>query len=101
MATTRCYYEVLNVERTASGDEIKRSYRRLAMKFHPDRNPGDAAAFDHQFFDQRLGADIEVFLIADRFDIGAGCGPAFALALGHLVNAEACLPVAVEVLRLG
>lgn len=44
MATTRCYYEVLNVERTASGDEIKRSYRRLAMKFHPDRNPGDAEA---------------------------------------------------------
>lgn len=44
MATTRDYYEVLGVERTASADEIKRSYRRLAMKFHPDRNPGDAEA---------------------------------------------------------
>ena len=44
MATTRCYYEILNVERTASGDEIKRSYRRLAMKFHPDRNPDDPEA---------------------------------------------------------
>ncbi len=44
MATTRDYYEVLGVERTANGDEIKRSYRRLAMKYHPDRNPGDAEA---------------------------------------------------------
>jgi molecular chaperone DnaJ len=44
MATTRCYYEVLNVERTASGDEVKRAYRRLAMKYHPDRNPDDSKA---------------------------------------------------------
>jgi molecular chaperone DnaJ len=44
MSTTRCYYEVLSVERSASADEIKRSYRRLAMKYHPDRNPGDAEA---------------------------------------------------------
>ena len=41
MATKRDYYEVLNVERGASLDEIKRSYRKLAMKHHPDRNSGD------------------------------------------------------------
>lgn len=41
MATQRDYYEVLQVERNASGDEIKRSYRKLAMRYHPDRNPGD------------------------------------------------------------
>jgi molecular chaperone DnaJ len=44
MATTRDYYEILSVERNSDGEEIKRSYRRLAMKYHPDRNPGDAEA---------------------------------------------------------
>lgn len=44
MPTERDYYEILSVEKTADGETIKRAYRRMAMRFHPDRNPGDQEA---------------------------------------------------------
>ena len=57
MADKRDYYEVLGVEKSASADEIKRAYRKSAMKYHPDRNPGDKEA-EEKF--KELGEAYEV-----------------------------------------
>jgi molecular chaperone DnaJ len=48
MPTQRDYYDILGVSRDASADEIKKAYRQTALKYHPDRNPGDREA-EEQF----------------------------------------------------
>ena len=44
MSTERCYYETLEVERNADDSKLKAAFRKLAMKWHPDKNPGDATS---------------------------------------------------------
>ncbi len=64
MATTkRDYYEVLGVSRGAAEEEIKRSYRKLAVKFHPDKNPDDPDA-EEKF--KEIGEAYDVLMDADK-----------------------------------
>ena len=84
MADKRDYYEVLGVEKNASEGEIKKAYRKLAMKYHPDQNPGDKTA-EEKF--KEINEAYEVLSDADkkaRYDqFGfAGVDPNFAASQG-------------------
>ena len=101
MATKRDYYEVLGVPKNASEEEIKKSYRKLAMKYHPDRNQGDAAKEAEVKFkeakeayemlsdaDKRAAYDQYGHAGVDPSMRGAGAGPegfgGFAEAFGDI-----------------
>src|SRR6266545_2551517 len=79
MATTekRDYYEVLGISRTATLDEIKKAYRRMALQYHPDKNPGDPEA--EEMFKEAAEAygvlsDDEKRARYDRYGHGGGGG---------------------------
>jgi molecular chaperone DnaJ len=57
MSDKRDYYEILGIPKTASKDEIKKAYRKLAMQYHPDKNPGNAEA-EAKFKEASHAADI-------------------------------------------
>jgi molecular chaperone DnaJ len=57
MSTKRDYYEVLGVQKGASKDEIKKAYRKLALKYHPDKNPDNKEA-EAKFKEASEAADV-------------------------------------------
>src|SRR5574344_2158352 len=74
----RDYYEVLGVSKSATSDEIKKAYRKLAIKYHPDKNPGDKAA-EEKFKEAAEAYDVlrdsEKRAQYDRFGHAAFEGP--------------------------
>ena len=55
MATQRDYYDILGIERNASGGDVSSAYRKLAIKCHPDSNPNDEEAFKYYGLAAELG----------------------------------------------
>src|SRR3979409_484190 len=90
MSTKRCYYETLEVDRNADESRLKAAFRKLAMKWHPDKNPGDATS-EVRF--KEINEAYEVLKDGDKraaydrfghaaFEQGHGGGPGFGAGFG-------------------
>ena len=89
MANKRDYYEVLGVDKNASTDEIKKAYRKLAVKYHPDKNPGDKEAeekFKEAAEAYSVLSDADKKARYDQFGHAGveGAGPDFSGGFGNL-----------------
>ena len=79
MAAKRDYYEVLGVSKTTSPDEVKKAYRKLAVQYHPDKNPGDKASeekFKELSEAYEVLSDPQKKQMYDQFGHSAGAGSA-------------------------
>lgn len=84
----RDYYEILGISKSASADEIKKAYRKVAMQYHPDRNPGDKAA-EEKF--KEAAEAYEVLSDADKraqYDRFGHAGMRGSAGGGHYTNME-------------
>ena len=89
MANRRDYYEVLGVDKNASADDIKKAYRKLAIKYHPDKNPGDKEAeekFKEAAEAYSVLSDADKKARYDQFGHAGveGAGPDFSGGFGNL-----------------
>ena len=89
MAGKKDYYEVLGVDRSASADDIKKAYRKLAIKYHPDKNPGNKEAeekFKEAAEAYSVLSDAEKKARYDQFGHAGveGAGPDFSGGFGNL-----------------
>ena len=75
----KCYYEVLNIAKTASLEDIKKAYRKLAVKWHPDKNPNNKQEAEEMF--KEIGEAYEVLSDTQKredYDKYGFEGPTFA-----------------------
>ena len=89
MAAKRDYYEVLGVDKNATADDIKKAYRKLAVKYHPDKNPGDKEAeekFKEAAEAYSVLSDADKKARYDQFGHAGveGAGPDFSGGFGNL-----------------
>lgn len=87
----RDYYEILGVTKTATADELKKAYRKVAMQFHPDRNPGDKAAeekFKEAAEAYEVLSDADKRAKYDRFGHQAFAPGQGGFGSGHASNME-------------
>jgi molecular chaperone DnaJ len=87
----RDYYEVLGVSKSSTADEIKKAYRKVAMQYHPDRNPGDAAAeekFKEAAEAYEVLSDADKKAKYDRFGHQAFAPGSGGFGAGHASNME-------------